>query len=112
MPADIRVMEPSKSDPFVIAHEVARYLLGHQIPSEGILVADAAAPFSVYQAPEADVFASEPEDWVALLCTVALCSRLLGYNDPAIQPSAARRNKRDSCRCDRVFVPRASSDGF
>jgi hypothetical protein len=65
-------------------------LLGHQIPSEGILVADAAAPFSVYQAPEADVFASELEDWVAPLCTVALqpLARLQRPRHPAVRCEA------------------------
>ena len=57
---------------FTIAHEVAHFLLGHQIPSERPLDADAVALFSVHQEREADVFASEflmPAEWVAPLCT-------------------------------------------
>ena len=59
---------------FTIAHEVAHYLLGHQIPCEGVLGVDAAAPFSAHQEREADVFASEflmPEAWVTPLSTAA-----------------------------------------
>ena len=58
---------------FTIAHEVAHFLLGHQIPSEGDLDAG-AAPFSVHQEREADVFASEflmPKEWVAPMCAAA-----------------------------------------
>jgi len=58
---------------FTIAHEVAHFLLGHRIPSEGGLDAD-AAPFSVHQEREADVFAREflmPEEWVAPMCAAA-----------------------------------------
>jgi Zn-dependent peptidase ImmA (M78 family) len=58
---------------FTIAHEVAHFLLGHRIPSENVLDAD-AAPFSVHQEREADVFASEflmPEEWVAPMCAAA-----------------------------------------
>lgn len=58
---------------FTIAHEVAHFLLGHRIPSESVLDAD-AAPFSVHQEREADVFASEflmPEEWVAPMCVAA-----------------------------------------
>ena len=56
---------------FTIAHELGHFLLGHQIPSEAILDAGAAAPFSVHQEREADVFASEflmPAEWVAPFC--------------------------------------------
>jgi Zn-dependent peptidase ImmA (M78 family) len=59
---------------FTIAHESGHFLLGHRIPSESALVADAAAPFSVHQEREADVFASEflmPEEWVAPMCAAA-----------------------------------------
>lgn len=55
---------------FTIAHEVGHYLLGHRIPDECEL--SAAAPFSVQQEREADVFATEylmPEAWVRPLCT-------------------------------------------
>ena len=56
---------------FTIAHEVGHFLLGHRIPSESVLDAGAAVPFSVHQEREADVFASEflmPEEWVAPMC--------------------------------------------
>jgi Zn-dependent peptidase ImmA (M78 family) len=56
---------------FTIAHEVGHFLLGHRIPIETVLDAGDAAPFSVHQEREADVFASEflmPEEWVAPLC--------------------------------------------
>jgi len=59
---------------FTIAHEVGHLLLGHQIPSEGALDPGAAAPFSVHQEREADVFASEflmPEEWVVSMCAAA-----------------------------------------
>jgi Zn-dependent peptidase ImmA (M78 family) len=57
---------------FTIAHEVAHFLLGHQIPSEADLAAGSTAPFTVQQEREANVFAAEflmPEEWVAPLCT-------------------------------------------
>ncbi len=56
---------------FTIAHEVAHYLLGHQIPSE--LELGTTAPFNAHQEREADVFATEflmPKAWVAPLCAV------------------------------------------
>jgi Zn-dependent peptidase ImmA (M78 family) len=56
---------------FTIAHEVAHFLLGHKIPVEAVLDADARAPFSVHQEREADVFATEflmPAAWVAAYC--------------------------------------------
>jgi hypothetical protein len=56
---------------FTIAHELGHFLLGHRIPSESVLDAGDAAPFSVHQEREANVFASEflmPEEWVAPLC--------------------------------------------
>jgi len=56
---------------FTISHESGHFLLGHRIPSEGSLEAGAAAPFSVHQEREADVFAREflmPEEWVAPMC--------------------------------------------
>lgn len=59
---------------FTIAHESGHFLLGHRIPSEAALDAGAAAPFSVHQEREADVFASEflmPEEWVAPMCVAA-----------------------------------------
>jgi Zn-dependent peptidase ImmA (M78 family) len=56
---------------FTIAHEVAHFLLGHKIPVEAALEANARAPFSVHQEREADVFATEflmPAAWVAAYC--------------------------------------------
>lgn len=62
---------------FTIAHEVAHFLLGHQIPSEGVIDAGATAPFSAHQEREADVFASEllmPDEWVIPMCTAMAAS--------------------------------------
>ena len=56
---------------FTIAHEVAHFLLGHKIPVEAALDANARSPFSVHQEREADVFATEflmPAAWVAAYC--------------------------------------------
>ncbi len=62
---------------FTIAHEVAHFLLGHKIPVEAMLDANAHAPFSVHQEREADVFATEflmPAAWVAAYCEGAVTS--------------------------------------
>jgi Zn-dependent peptidase ImmA (M78 family) len=61
---------------FTIAHEVAHYLLGHKIPVEAVLDANARA-FSVHQEREADVFATEflmPAAWVAAYCKGSVTS--------------------------------------
>lgn len=58
---------------FTIAHEVAHFLLGHQIPSEVFVDEGAPVPFSAHQEREADVFATEylmPAAWVAPYCAV------------------------------------------
>ena len=96
---------------FTIAHELGHFLLGHQIPSEAILDAGAAAPFSVHQEREADVFASEflmPAEWVAPFCVgtpasldaVHAIAKTFGTS---IMASAVRYIERTSAPCAVVY---------
>jgi Zn-dependent peptidase ImmA (M78 family) len=58
---------------FTIAHEVGHFLLGHKIPSELDIDANAPSPYSAHQEREANAFAVEhntPEAWVQPYCNV------------------------------------------